>query len=448
VSPLASQRGDPFTSSEEAKPPSLLAKAEAVACFLILALMSGGLLAPLFAPDQNADAVPWLRMIWLPVYGCIAALMVLRPMQMSRVIVPGVMGLVLVGWAFASARWSIAPDLTVRRSIALLFTTCFGLYLAARYDWRDLIRLIAAVFLLLAVGGYIASLAFPGFGVHATIHPGAWRGLWYEKNQMGGLMVLGTLACACAAIVAADRRRFWIVAATLCAGLVVASTSTTALLGLLIVCAGLFGLALLRRGGAVTVFTVWAGTAAAAALAAVILLAPEWFFGLVGKDATLTGRTGIWEALFRRVAERPVLGYGYGAFWQDPWGPAWFIKDEVQWSAPNAHNGWLDILAQLGWVGLVLAVGHFIASASAALLRLGGGSEAYWAVLFMILFALFSVSESTVMQYNGLSWVMYTATMAKLLEWRGFASGSVPRRPALRLFPDEEPEGMWGGRIR
>jgi exopolysaccharide production protein ExoQ len=437
---------EPFPEENPGTP--WLARAEAATCFVILALMSGALLAPLFAPDQNPDAAPFLRQMWLPVYGCIAVMMLIKPIEMTRMVVPGLMGLVLVGWAAASYRWSIAPDLTLRRSVALLFTTAFGLYMAARYDWRDLIRMFAAVFLLLAVGTYIASLLFPSFGVHATIHPGAWKGLWYEKNQMGGLMVLGTLACACAAIVQPEERRLWIVAAVLNAGLVITSTSTTALLGLVITCAGLIGLAMLRRGGAVTVFTLWAAAAGAAAFVALILLAPEAFFALVGKDATLTGRTGIWEALFRRVAERPVLGYGFGAFWQNPWGPAWFIKHEVQWSAPNAHNGWLDILVQLGWVGLILAVAHFVISAVVAVAKVGRGSEAYWTVTFTVLFALFSISESTVMQYNNISWVMYTATMAKLFEWRGLASGPVPRAASVRLFPDEEPEGMWGRPVR
>lgn len=134
------------------------AKAEAVACFAILALMSGALLAPLFAPDQKPDSAPFLRLMWLPVYGCIAVLVMTAPLRMSRVILSGLMGLALVGWAFASYRWSIAPDLTLRRSVALLFTSGFGLYLAARYEWRDLIRMFAAVFLLLAVGAYIAVL--------------------------------------------------------------------------------------------------------------------------------------------------------------------------------------------------------------------------------------------------------------------------------------------------
>jgi O-antigen ligase len=415
---------------------ALIGAAETGAAFFILALMSSALLGPVFAPDQNPDAVPWLRTIWLPVYGLIGLMLAANPLRATRVALPAMMSLILVAWAFASSRWSIAPDVTLRRSIALLFTTLFGLHLAARYDWRELIELLAAVYIALAIGSYVAALAFPSFGVHATIHPGAWKGLWYEKNQMGGVMVIGTLAGACAALLSPRRRILWVAAAVLCCGLVVMSRSTTALLGTGIVLGGLAGLSLLRRGGAVSVATVWLAVALGAAFLAMVTISPDLFFQLIGKDPTLTGRTDIWASLLRRVAERPWLGYGFGAFWLDPWGPAWFIRQEVQWTAPNAHNGWLDVLVQLGAVGLGLVALHFVAMFSTALLRLRQGPESYWTVLFLALFALFSISESTVMQYNGLSWVIYTATTAKLFTWRGFAGGPTPPVGGVKLFPD------------
>jgi O-antigen ligase len=135
---------------------------------------------------------------------------------------------------------------------------------------------------------------------------------------------------------------------------------------------------------------------------------------------------------------RPWLGYGFGAFWTDPWGPAWFIRHDVQWTAPNAHDGWLDVLLQLGVVGAVLAVAHFLVSAGAAVRGAARGPQGTWAALFMALFALFSISESTVMQYNGVIWAIYIATMAKLFEWPGFAFGPAPAvRRAVKLFPDE-----------
>ena len=38
---------------------------------------------------------------------------------------------------------------------------------------------------------------------------------------------------------------------------------------------------------------------------------------LLGKDATLTGRTKIWDAIWRQIQERPWTGYGYSAVWDD-----------------------------------------------------------------------------------------------------------------------------------
>lgn len=428
----------PFAADAGAAAPlRLVAAAEWAGAFLILFLMSNALLGPVFAPDQNPDAVPWLRTMWLPVYGLIALALASNPIRATRVAVPAVMSLILVGWAFASSRWSIHPDVTVRRSVALLFTTLFGLHLAARYGWRDLIELIAAVFLALAAGSLIACLAFPGFGVTAEIHPGAWKGLWYEKNQLGAMMAHATLACACAAAMAPRRRKLWIGGTVLCVALVGLSQSTTSLLGVAIALGGLAGLGLLRRGAAWSVLTLWAVAAGGGGFLALVTLAPDLFFGLIGKDPTLTGRTDIWAALLRRVAVRPLEGYGFGAFWQERWGPAWFVRQEVKWTAPNGHNGWLDVLVQLGAVGLGLVVLHFLSTTVAAVGRLWRGPECYWAILFVALFALFSISESTIMQYNGISWVLYTATAAKLFEWRGLSADPVPRAPRAKLFPDE-----------
>jgi O-antigen ligase len=402
------------------RPATLAEAAEWLFCLAALLLMSEALLGPVFAPDQTKEGPEWLRLVWVPVYGGVAAMAMLRAPRLARVWVGAGLTLALVAWAMASERWSIAPDLTGRRSIALLFTSVFGLLLAARYGWRGLIELFAATFLVLAVGSAVAALAIPEFGVHATIHPGAWRGLWYEKNQLGAAMAKGTLACLCAAAVSPRRRALWIMGLCACAGLVLMSTSKTSLLALLLVLGGAAFIACAKRGGALAVSCAWAAVVVAGAGAAVLLTAPEMLFEALGKDPTLTGRTGIWEALLRRAAVRPWEGYGYGAFWKPELGPAWYVRREVEWPAPTAHNGWLDVLVQLGWIGVALCVAHFAVATIGALKRFGS-AEGGWAVLSLALFALFSISESTILQQNNINWVIYVATAAKLLERRPMA---------------------------
>ena len=65
------------------------------------------------------------------------------------------------------------------------------------------------------------------------------------------------------------------------------------------------------------------------------------FTSILGRDATLTGRTEIWAGLLPVAARRPILGSGYGALWTP------------QLSSPpvpeiEAHNGYLEVLLQLG----------------------------------------------------------------------------------------------------
>jgi len=65
-----------------------------------------------------------------------------------------------------------------------------------------------------------------------------------------------------------------------------------------------------------------------------------------GRDATLTGRTAIWAGLLHYAEQHPILGCGYGGFWTT----RMIEKFEVN----EAHNGYLELLLELGYVGLFL----------------------------------------------------------------------------------------------
>lgn len=395
---------------------TVLETAEAAFVLVSLFLMSQALLTPVFAPPDSLEEPTWMRMLWPPVYGGVLFFAAVRAGKLGSIWPAALLTAPLIVMAVLSVEKSMFPDVTLRRSIALAFTTFFGLYLAARYSWRELVEMLAALFFALAVGSLVASLAFPSFGVDTAVHPGAWKGLWLEKNALAAAMVRGTLACACAAILAPQRRWIWTGGAVLCAGLVLASTSTTGLLALLLTCATLLGLRMLRSGGAGAVAALWLGLAAGIAVATLFLLAPELFFQMVGKDATLTGRTDIWDAVMRRVAAQPG-GHGFAAFWSSDSVPASYVRTEADWPVPNAHNGWLEMMLWFGYAGAWVFAAHYFVTLAASTTRIWStDAGAYFAVPSTLLFALFSISESTIMQWNNLSWVLYVATLAKVLQ--------------------------------
>ena len=77
------------------------------------------------------------------------------------------------------------------------------------------------------------------------------------------------------------------------------------------------------------------------------------FIEQLGEDATLTGRTELWEDL-QRVPINPVVGTGFESFWLgERLAPLW----KKYWWQPNqAHNGYFEMYLNLGFVGFLLLV--------------------------------------------------------------------------------------------
>lgn len=66
----------------------------------------------------------------------------------------------------------------------------------------------------------------------------------------------------------------------------------------------------------------------------------------------LSGRTRLWPELLSHYFDRPLHGYGFGAFWTVDETLA--IWRAVRWPAVNAHNGYLDELLATGVIGFTL----------------------------------------------------------------------------------------------
>lgn len=85
----------------------------------------------------------------------------------------------------------------------------------------------------------------------------------------------------------------------------------------------------------------------------------------LGRQENLSGRTEIWDAIFA-VPVNPVIGAGFESFWNANAGK---VAEHLQgwWEIGNlvsAHNGYIEIYLDLGWIGvclvaLILASGYW-----------------------------------------------------------------------------------------
>ena len=381
----------------------------------------------------SMDGSPLMRMAWYPIYlfGLIGLFR--AGSGAIRAIVSTPLLYCVLFMAFASSAWSLDADVTTRRAFALAMTSLFGVYLAARYQWRDLILMMAAGFATMAVVGALGSLLMPKLFVDHAAHAGAWKGVWVEKNVMGGFMVRGFAACACAALVATTHRKMWAFFAAFCAAMVLASTSAGALLALLLGGLMIGAISMMRKGAAQALFFGYSALIVVLAVALIVTFMPGEFLQLLGRDPSLTGRTPIWTLVISEIKEHFWAGNGYGAFWKDQHGAANYIRVALQWGVPNAHNGWLDLALNLGFIGVLLCGGYLFIALWRAATKLFDPLVSPFAITMLILSLQFSMSESVIAQQNNLVWVIFVAICTKLAMGRETHEAQSAEPPGRRL---------------
>lgn len=412
---------------------------EQAAAIFVVIILTQAFIGPVFAPTQ--EETPILRLIWLPVYAVIAGLIAMRPSVLVRAWPAWLILGMLVLQAFASKWWSIDPGVTQRRVIAMAISSAFSIYLGIAFGGRHLPRMLMIACFIMGLGSLVMVFAFPSIGVHQLENAGLWRGLWYEKNQMGLVMSAGAVAAA-ACLASGDPRRLMpTITLAICALLVLATQSKTSLLCLMLGVGAVSGLWAMKRGGAAfSIVAIWFGVVLTAGAAYVFITDPAMVLKALGKDPSLTGRTDIWEALMREVAERPWTGFGYQAFWGKDSVPAAFIRAETQWPVPSAHNGWIDLLIQLGWPGAI-TVGFTVALATiVSVFRIpgSGAREGYFAIGYLLVFLLLSLSESVLLSHANLPWTLLLAILARALAIEPDpvrAPLAAPRRGAYQTAP-------------
>jgi exopolysaccharide production protein ExoQ len=411
VSSLAAPR----PANVSAAPPAagVAQKAEAALIILGTLMMQNVVVFLVSGNTQPADVAaaaagdPLARASWYPLYGGILVALALRLRGMLRTIADTAPIMLLLALMAATVVWSVAPDISMRRVIALAFTVFLGVLLHVRGDWISSLRLIGIGALIACLFHLMIIIANPSVGIDQDLHRGAWKGILHEKNALGGMAAVNVIVFG--ALVQFDRpwRRLWLAATALAVLLVFGSTSTTSFLAIMLV-GVLFLLSRLARispaaaVGAVYIALVGAGVAI---LGATVF--SDEVLALLGKDPTLTGRTDIWGIVWRAIEARPLQGYGLGAYWHDPLGPSYYVRDAVDWDVPNAHNLWLDMGLAAGFPGLFGLAALLLAGWSRSAVRIFTLQNP-WPAAFLTQGVLFSFSETTVLwSLNTFSTVMF-----------------------------------------
>lgn len=392
-------------------------------------------------PEDAADAgSPALRNIGILI-GVVAILRIVANLPALKDVASRCLPLLVpVLVTLFSVLWSGDPELAFRRSSALVLTTLFAVFLAMRFDGRELVNCLLASLLIYCLGSAVLIVAFPSIGVHTAAdtqfyeHIGSWRGLSPFKNDFGRIVTFAALVFGVVAFARPRGNLGLIASAVLATALVLGSRSGQAI-SLLALCSLAVGyiIALGRMTPRIRAAFLVMSLPSAIFLVVVgdslVALALE----ALGKNPTLTGRLDIWSAVVDALSSNLLLGGGYGAGWKTLVSVK--IQEAMGRTIGNAHNGYLALVVDIGLVGLLSVLLAVLVLARRVYLRLSqdGSTELVLVASLTLIFVLLgNWVGAFLFKYNTVFWVLFVYFACELGRQDRIAVRFVPQVPTYQ----------------
>lgn len=336
---------------------------------------------------------------------------------------------ILLCVSFLSSLWSDVPFLTFRKTIGLCGTAVFGLYFAIRYTLEEQLNLLAIFFIVIILSSFIVGFATPchGFGEPASIledhgrvvggvHEGAWRGVFYDKNLLGAIMVLSSFVFL---LIDSHDLKIRIIKwtlLTLSLALLLLSHSQTSLITLIF-------LLLISQLYKLIRITPTLRIGLLCLLISIIIIAIPLLFqdsgsllGALGRNPTLSGRTELWIVIISMIKQHPILGYGYNSVWIDG-NKLDYIQSMVNWPVTHSHNGYLDLWLQLGVFGLSAYLIGFLRTFCVAIhdIEIPRLTYNFWPLIYFSFLLIYNLTETAILTNNSIFWALYVASTMSIL---------------------------------
>jgi exopolysaccharide production protein ExoQ len=388
--------------------------------------------------DPPGEGNPTWRLILSVSYLSVVVILLLHYRETLFVLRRNGFLVALVLLALASCSWAATPALVLRRAIAVLGTTLFGIALAVRLSLEDQLRLMSWLFRIIAVLSLACILLLPSYGISSGVEDhGEWRGIFSHKNGLGFAMALSVFVewqLPAQTRFSKVLKRFALLLSAVSLFFSGSMTPVFALVGSLLL-TGIFKLSQRLR---IPLYAIVLATSLMIASGVTaFLLDSERITAALGRSADLTGRTEIWRLVIPYILERPILGYGYSGFW---WGlsPQSIAIDQVLGTRIQySHNGFLEILLTLGAVGFLLVLAFLGTGIKRAYYcsERNQSSIGHWPLTFLLFFILHNVGECTIL-YQDLEWALCVAAIVSADA--ALSAPDAEQEDELPLVPSEE----------
>ena len=311
-------------------------------------------------------------------------------------------------WCFLSIFWSDYSFVSFKRLFQIITTVNVSLAILLESERSEeclmFFKIVLSAYLILS---FLSILFIPG-----AIDPkhSTWRGLAPSKNMLGQVCIVSIIVWYTG--MRSGKFAGKIVSfLMLCLSvlMLIGARSMTSILVVVLLCGiGLLMLidSLLKPLGIGRAYSFLSIITFVAIVFTIIYVAPDLIISgpaAVGKDITFTGRTDLWVDIFKEAQKHILLGCGFSAFWVIGNPSLMSLYTEYLWLPNEAHLGYLDLLNEIGVVGLLL----FFILIIAYFKNLSRLNKSHFGKWFIIATLIINLQESTLFRPNLLTGVLF-----------------------------------------
>jgi exopolysaccharide production protein ExoQ len=414
---------------------------------VLLIVLAGLLILSLVRPFMlmteavsHADGVLWR--LWgyaiLFIIAVVAAWIDSPPARMAMM--PPLIWTLII-WSALSVTWSINPVESSRRLILTVISIWLTFITVDRLGAKKAFVVAQTILLAILIANYLSIILYPSFSIdnYNVTWNHFWHGIMSHKNIAGmstGLTViffslhgrpstrLPRLAIAIGALpfllLTQSRTSLIATAVALLTGLIVLNSFT-------IISRMVIRLLNYKKYLFSTIVLV-------VFVSVCLVLDGEWLLSLTRDPDLFTGRTQIWQPMLSSLFEHPFAGVGYGAYWSG----ATDSSTGPLAGVTQAHNGYLDLVVQVGMAGLLLALSAFVFGPIVSIARLmkSGTVNRQTCALssaVLIFFVVSNFTETSLFDGDQIPQVFMTLVIAALVSTLRRQRGQLvsrDRRPA------------------
>lgn len=314
--------------------------------------------------------------------------------------------IIICSVAFISSFFSMYAGQSFIASSALAGTFLFAAALVVCNDEEALIKVVVTPLLWALSVSILFAIFIPSIGIddgsNDPEHLGLWQGIFGFKNILGRTAVFTMLFMLFSHFKGDKYKWFVWLIPVIC---LLMSKSTTPLICFFVVLSSIYILNFYKR---ITVV---------ARLISIPVIISLGFIGfsiitfiitdVFDKDLTGSGRSEMWGIILNNI-DYKLFGYGFGGvFWGENQ-PAEFTIGRLYYHLGHAHNGMIDALIDMGYIGLfaypiIILIPYFT-----SIKRLFLGDLTYTLPLIVLTFLTFySISGSSFIKQNNLLFLFY-----------------------------------------